>query len=161
MVPTALPLQRAWIRPLVAARAGHTIPEMWLGMFPGEAEVQRGKGEGESRAAGRRVKWVRSELLVDCLPPHRATPQNASSFLPETRVLSTAKALQQACYWPALPLLPALSWFLKDRSPLGQWENMLSSCKVWFPVFKSNLGSQLGSLLFPASAAPCHHRSSS
>ena len=161
MVPTALPLQRAWIRPLVAARAGHTIPAMWLGMFPGEAEVQRAKGEGESRAAGRRVKWVRSELPVDCLPAHRATPQNASSFVAATRVLSTAKALQQACCWPALSLLPALSWLLKGRSPLGQWGNTLSSCKVCFPVFKSNLGSQLGSLLFPASPAPCHHRSSS
>lgn len=49
---------------------------------------------------------------------------------------------------------PCSVWFLKDRSPLGQWGRILSSRKVWFPIFKSNLGSQLGSLLFPASAAP-------
>lgn len=74
---------------------------------------------GESRAAGRRVKRVRSALLVGCLPPHRATPQNLSSFLPATCVLSTAKAPQQACYRPTLPLLPVLS--LVPKGQVTSW----------------------------------------
>lgn len=97
---------------------------------------------------------MRSELLADCLPPHRATPQSASSSLPATRFLSTVKAPRQAATGQHFPCSPCSVWFLKDRSPLGQWGRILSSRKVWFPIFKSNLGSQLGSLLFPASPAP-------
>lgn len=92
-----------------------------------------------------------SELLRDCRPPYRATPQSAPALSPETP-LSTVKAPRQAATVNTSPCSLCSVWFLKGQSPLDSGKN-LSISKVWFLSLSQTLGPNWVHF-FPASPAP-------